>query len=119
MKTLYIVSTESFSGKTSLCYGIAARMKRDGRRVGYFKPLVFFGRLVEGRTLSEDAPFMRVSLALKETDDLLAPNILDMLSIENAAAGRSAHLMGGKRQKIGIKFLHIHLQVRYRLCRID
>lgn len=88
MKTLYIVSTESFSGKTSLCYGIAARMKRDGRRVGYFKPLVFFGRFVEGRTFSEDAPFMRVSLALKETDDLLAPNILDTLSIENAAAGK-------------------------------
>ncbi len=88
MITLYVVSTESFSGKTSLCYGIAARLRRDGVRVGYFKPLVFYGRLVEGRTVSEDAPFMRESLGLAEGDDLLAPVVLDTLAIENAAAGR-------------------------------
>jgi BioD-like phosphotransacetylase family protein len=90
MKTLYIVSTESFSGKTSLCYGIAMRMKRDGLRVGYFKPLVFFGRRIEGRVVSEDAPFMRAALGLAEEDDLLAPVVLDPLAIENAAAGKPA-----------------------------
>ncbi len=90
MKTLYIVSTESFSGKTLLCYGIATRMKRDGLRVGYFKPLVFFGRRIEGRVVSEDAPFMRAALGLSEDDDLLAPVVLDPLAIENAAAGKPA-----------------------------
>ncbi len=88
MITLYIVSTESFSGKTALCYGIATRLKRDGMRVGYFKPLVFFGKRVEGRTISEDAPFMRAALGLKESDDTLAPVVLDALAIENAAAGK-------------------------------
>lgn len=88
MKTLYIVSTESFSGKTALCYGIAARMKRDGMRVGYFKPLVFFGKRIAGRTISEDAPFMRAALGLKESDDTLAPVVLDALAIENAAKGK-------------------------------
>ncbi len=89
MITLYIVSTESFSGKTALCYGIATRLKRDGMRVGYFKPLVFFGKRVEGRTISEDAPFMRAALGLKESDDTLAPVVLDALAIENAAAGKA------------------------------
>jgi uncharacterized protein len=88
MITLYVVSTESFSGKTSLCYGIAARMKRDGMRVGYFKPLVFFGKRVGSGTISEDAPFMRAALGLKESDDTLAPVILDALAIEHAAAGK-------------------------------
>ncbi|MDE3087964.1 MAG: phosphotransacetylase family protein [Chloroflexota bacterium] len=88
MITLYIVSTESFSGKTALCYGIATRLKRDGMRVGYFKPLVFFGKRVEGRTISEDAPFMRAALGLKESDDTLAPVVLDALAIEHAAAGK-------------------------------
>ena len=89
MITLYVVSTESFSGKTSICYGIAARMKRDGRRVGYFKPLVFFGKRVGGRTISEDAPFMRAALGLKEDDDALAPVVLDPMAMENAATGRA------------------------------
>jgi len=35
MITLYIVSTESFSGKTALCYGIATRLKRDGMRLSW------------------------------------------------------------------------------------
>lgn len=89
MITLYVVSTESFSGKTSICYGIAARMKHDGMRVGYFKPLVFFGKRAEGRTISEDAPFVRDALGLKENDDLLTPVVLDALAIENAAAGKA------------------------------
>jgi len=63
-------------------------MKRDGQRVGYFKPLVFFGKRVEGHTISEDAPFMRAALGLKESDDTLAPVVLDALAIENAAAGK-------------------------------
>ena len=89
MITLYVVSTESFSGKTSICYGIAARMKRDGMRVGYFKPLVFFGKRVEGRTISEDAGFMRESLGLKESDDALAPVVIDPLALESAAGKAS------------------------------
>lgn len=88
MITLYIVSTESFSGKTSLCYGVAARLQRDGLRVGYFKPLVFFGRVVQGRAISEDATFMRAALDLKEEDTRLAPVVLDELAIEHAAAGK-------------------------------
>lgn len=88
MISLYVVSIESFSGKTALCYGLAARLKRDGMRVGYFKPLVFSGKWIEGRTISEDASFMRQSLGLKETDDVLAPVVLDAPAIENAAAGR-------------------------------
>lgn len=89
MIILYVVSTESFSGKTSLCYGIAARLRREGLRVGYFKPLVFYGQRVQGRTVSEDASFMRESLDLAEGDDLLAPVVLDALGIENAAAGKA------------------------------
>ena len=68
MKTLYIVSTESFSGKTSLCYGIAARMKRDGRRVGYFKPLVFFGRIL---TMPNMAPSLSTTVSARN------PKLLD------------------------------------------
>jgi uncharacterized protein len=88
MVSLYVVSTEPFSGKTSLCHGIAARLTRDGLRVGYFKPLVLFGRRVEGGTISEDVAFMRQSLDLMEGDELLAPVVMDAAAREGAGAGR-------------------------------
>ncbi len=88
MISLYVVSTEPFSGKTALCHGIAARLVRDGRRVGYFKPLVLFGKRVGGQTLSEDAAFMRQQLALQESDEMLSPVVLDAAALERAAAGK-------------------------------
>jgi uncharacterized protein len=88
MISLYVVSTEPFGGKTSLCHAIAARLARDGLRVGYFKPIVLLGRRVEGGTISEDAAFMRQSLDLMESDDLLAPVVMDTGARERAGAGR-------------------------------
>ncbi len=87
MKTLYLVSTESFSGRTALCYGIAARMKRDGLRVGYFKPLAFFGKSIQGHAHNEDAAFMRAALGLSETIDRIAPITLDATALEQIIAG--------------------------------
>ena len=88
MVSLYVVSTESFSGKTSLCHGISARLKRDGLRVGYFKPLVLFGRRIERQSISEDVSFMRQPLGLTESDEVLAPVVLDAAAMESAAAGK-------------------------------
>ncbi len=89
MVSLYVVSTESFSGKTSVCYGLASRFKRDGLRVGYFKPLVLSGQRIEGRNISEDASFMQAALDLTEKHDLLAPVILDAFAVENAIEAKT------------------------------
>lgn len=88
MVSLYVVSTESFSGKTSLCHGIAARLTRDGLRVGYFKPLVFYGKRIGRQTISEDVSFMRGPLGLTESDRVLAPVVMDAAAMERAAAGK-------------------------------
>lgn len=88
MISLYVVSTEPFSGKTALCQGIAARLKRDGLRVGYFKPLVLFGKWTGGQAISEDAAFMRRRLGLTESDQVLSPVVLDAVALESAAAGK-------------------------------
>lgn len=87
MVSLYIVSTEPFSGKTSLCHGIASRFKRDGLRVGYFKPLVLYGKRVGLRSISEDVSLMRQPLGLLERDEVLAPVVIDASAMESAAAG--------------------------------
>lgn len=89
MKTLYLVSMESFSGRTALCYGIAAQMKRAGLRVGYFKPLAFFGKTIEGHPHNEDAAFMRAALGLREAVETLAPITLDANGLEQVIAGQA------------------------------
>ncbi len=88
MIAVYVVSTEPFSGKTSLCYGIAARLQRDGLNVGYFKPLALYGDQREGQAASEDAAFMRRLLNLEEKTDLLAPVVLNSAALEQSIAGR-------------------------------
>ncbi|MGB8645482.1 MAG: phosphotransacetylase family protein [Anaerolineae bacterium] len=88
MISLYIVSTESFSGKTSLCYGLAARFQRAGLRVGYFKPLALYGEQRERQATSEDAVFMRRVCNLQENPEVLAPVVLNSQALEQAAEGR-------------------------------
>ena len=39
MKTLYITSAETFSGKSALCVGLGMRFRKDGLKVGYMKPV--------------------------------------------------------------------------------
>jgi hypothetical protein len=39
MATVYVTSTETFSGKSALCVGLGKRLLRDGFTVGYMKPV--------------------------------------------------------------------------------
>ena len=48
MATLYVTSTETFSGKSALCVGIARRLQRDGYTLGYMKPMSAGARLAGG-----------------------------------------------------------------------
>ena len=72
MATLYITSTETFSGKSALCIGLAKRMRRDGLSVGYLKPLSAGPRLAAG-LVDEDAEFFRQTLELSDPIEDMAP----------------------------------------------
>ena len=72
MATLYITSTETFSGKSALCVGLARRMRRDGMSVGYLKPLSSGARLAAG-LVDEDAEFFRQTLDLSDPIEDMAP----------------------------------------------
>ena len=39
MATLYVLSTETYSGKTAVVIGLGLRMRNDGFSVGYMKPV--------------------------------------------------------------------------------
>ncbi len=83
MVTLYITSTETFSGKSALCVGIAKRLQRDGLTIGYMKPVSTGARLAAG-LVDEDAEFFKQTFGLPDSlDDMvpirLAPRLVEAL----------------------------------------
>jgi BioD-like phosphotransacetylase family protein len=75
MATLYITSTETFSGKSALCVGLARRLQRDGYRIGYMKPVSTGTRLGTG-PVDEDAEFFKHTFGLPDSlEDMVPVNI--------------------------------------------
>lgn len=66
MKALYVTSLHAFSGKTALCLGLGRHFQKEGRKVGYFKPLSTQPWQIGGRVADEDADFVRRTLGLSE-----------------------------------------------------
>ena len=64
MKSLYITSIESFSGKTATSLSLGKRFQADGFRVGYLKPLSVQPWLSGGKIADEDAAFVSETLGL-------------------------------------------------------
>ena len=114
MKALYIGSTAGNSGKSMITMGLGLRLKEQGRKVGYFKPVGRWPVALQGRLADGDAEFMKQVLALDEplddicpvviTQDLLArglrgevPDLLPSIraAFDRVAPGKDALLVGG------------------------
>ncbi len=77
MKSLYITSLQTFSGKTALCAALGRHLQAEGWRVGYFKPLSTQAwEPVPGRAVDEDADFIRRTLGLDDPPDNLVGVVL-------------------------------------------
>lgn len=73
MAALYVTSLQAGAGKTAVCAGLARHLDGDGRKVGYFKPMV--ADIKEKAVVDSDAVFIRRVLRLKETAADLCPVI--------------------------------------------
>ena len=67
MTSLFVVSTETFSGKTALIAGLMQHLRQDGYRTGYLKPVSATPHVTGRRLADADAQF------IKQTFDLAAP----------------------------------------------
>jgi len=86
MVTLYITSTETFSGKSALCVGIGKRLQRDGYTLGYMKPVSSGARLAAGM-VDEDAEFFQTTFHLPDAMEDLAPVGITPRLVEEFLAG--------------------------------
>ena len=74
--TIYVTSTQNFSGKSALCVALMRRFERDGFWIGYMKPVSTSARMVGAEVIDEDAQFIKEAFGLKESLKALSPVIL-------------------------------------------
>ena len=107
MAAVYVTSLQAGVGKTAVCAGLAKHLDGDGRKVGYFRPLVAD---IKEEAADGDAAFMRKVLRLKETAAEISPVIAagDAAGIKKAydkvAQGKDVVIVEGVwRQRPGAK----------------
>ncbi|MFH0768339.1 MAG: AAA family ATPase, partial [Chloroflexota bacterium] len=82
MVTLFVTSSEKGSGKTTLCAGLGKHLRTNGKKVGFFKPLIG-GNSLPADGIESDANFMKHILALEEPVNLLCPVFSDENNLHN------------------------------------
>lgn len=76
MVTLYVVSTEAFSGKTGLCLAIGLELKQRGYKVGYMKPVGTLPLRVDELLTDEDSHYAWRTLDTGDPLECIAPVVL-------------------------------------------
>ena len=76
MITLYIGSSETYSGKTLTSIVLGTRWQREGKRVGYMKPLGLLPVTADDGVTDEDAQFVAQQLGLSTASADLCPIVI-------------------------------------------
>lgn len=87
METILVMSAETFSGKSAICITLGQRLRRDGYRVGYMKPLCVRMRRVEHERYDEDTAFVKQVFELEEPLEQLSPLSLTPRLLEDMLKG--------------------------------
>jgi BioD-like phosphotransacetylase family protein len=86
---LYVTSTETYSGKSALCIGLMRRLRKDGFKVGYFKPVSFTPRQEEDGARDEDASVVKATFSLEEPLETLCPVLITHRVMESIIRGQA------------------------------
>lgn len=76
MKSLMLISTEPYSGKTGLSINLVMEFRSRGHTAGYFKPVGNLPTRIDSTFTDADAVFAKEALDLTEPLDRLCPRIL-------------------------------------------
>ncbi len=101
MKYLYITSVERYSGKTAMCLAIGHKLQKDGRKVGYLKPLSLQPWRVGGKIADEDADFVKKTLGLEAEAWELSPVVVTPSFLRVHLT--QPHLQTGKLENLMLK----------------
>ncbi|HKJ26377.1 MAG TPA: phosphotransacetylase family protein [Anaerolineales bacterium] len=76
MKSIYITSVDTYSGKTALTLVLGKYLQSKGHKLGYLKPLSFQPRLTGGKVTDEDAIYAKEVLGLSNHPWDLSPVVV-------------------------------------------
>ena len=96
MVALYLISSERAVGKTTICAGVGKRLLRDGKKVGFFKPIIADTKNLPIEGTDSDAVFIKQIFALEEPVDRLCPVISDQNNLVNSIKEAYAKVSPGK-----------------------
>lgn len=76
MAAILVISSERYSGKSSLVVGLAQELRDRGYSVGYMKPVGAYPIKIDNQKVDEDAYFVREALGLKGELSEISPYFL-------------------------------------------
>lgn len=76
MAAILIISSERYSGKSSILVGLALELKERGYEIGYMKPVGAYPIKVDGEKVDEDVYFVREALGLDDRLTDMSPYFL-------------------------------------------
>lgn len=88
MEVLYLASEQGYSGVSAFCIGLGVKLKKEGYKVGYMKPLGYMPVREDDLTTDVDAAFMWELLELGEPLRHAAPVVLTASRVEAALKGK-------------------------------
>ncbi len=92
MIPIFIASVSPFSGKNLICLGLGLKFKKDGYKVGYFKPVGFSPVHIEGMPTDEDAVFLSKVLETDEPPQSICPVILTDDLLKSLMSGKDLNI---------------------------
>ena len=96
MVALYVISSERAAGKTAICAGVGKHLLRDGKKVGFIKPIIADTKNLPIEGTDSDALFIKHILALEEPVDCLCPVISNQNNLVNNIKEAYAKVSPGK-----------------------
>ena len=75
MVALYVTSLEKGSGKTTVCAGLGKHLLDDGKKIGFFKPVIADSKNPPTESTDSDAVFIKRLFSLEEPVEFLCPVI--------------------------------------------
>jgi len=77
LSTLYVISLGAGVGKTAICAGLGRYLLNNGRKTGFFKPIIAGGEGLPVTGVDSDGIFMKRILSLGEPLENICPFIAD------------------------------------------
>lgn len=93
MKSLYIISSQPYCGKTLICLGLGLYLKNKNLNVGYFKPIGTLPLEYENAIVDEDAMLISNVLDLKDGLQKICPLFLKEEMIEKNILGEKINYL--------------------------